>query len=325
MNDLDKHILGFERHLRTQLGLKDITVSTYRKTVTDFFLWRSGQDSGRAVSCPRRQDVESYLEDCFYRRNNKNFTRSTKLTALRKFFWYLVREGVMEDNITDYISRPKTHRSFVRNFTREEILKLFSVIDPGTEKGLRDIVILILGAFAGLRIGEIIRLNVDDVIDEGGNVYVNIIKTKHGANRVVKFWKAPSLFLLQWLTIRLSRGAGKDGPYLISFRKGDNPRASRPTAAGLNRLIKGYAIAAGIRKPVVTMHMLRATHASDLRHIEKYDVFAIAKRLGHIDIATTGRYIPAWDRVNKLYPSLAAYWRDFKQIGREEKTVAEKD
>lgn len=321
--NLSQHISGFERQMRQQEGLSGLTVASYCTKAKDFLRWLAenrpaGGGEGRetadeGLQSITRQDVEAYLEHCFVI-GNKNQTRLTKLTALRKLFRYLVYENIVPEDITARIPRPKIRKGLVQKFTQADILSLFSAVDISTEKGLRDTVILILGAFCGLRISEIIKLNTNDIIDAGGSVDINIVNTKHGANRVVYLWKSPSLFIFQWLTIRLSQGARPSDPFLVAYRKGDTPTQIRPTQVGVGRLIKKYATIANIRKPAVTMHMLRATHASDLRHVRGYDVFTIADRLGHKDITTTGRYVPVRDRISKEYPSLASYWHDFNHV-----------
>ncbi|MCP4259125.1 MAG: tyrosine-type recombinase/integrase [Planctomycetes bacterium] len=315
MNELNQHISGFERQMRQQEGLSGITIESYCKKVEDFLQWLA--KNRPATTTPpadiTRQDIEAYLEHCFII-GNKNQTRLTKLIALQKFSKYLVYEGIIPEDFTARIPRPKVRKGLVQKFTQAEILGLFAVVDIHTEKGLRDIVILILGVFCGLRISEIIKLNTNDIIDKDGSVEVNIIKTKHGANRVVYLWKSPSLFVMQWLTIRLSQGAGSSDPFLVAYRKGDNPTPSRLTPVGIDKLIKKYASDANTRKPVVTMHMLRATHATDLRHIRGYDIFAIMARMGWESMSTAEIYVTTRTRIHKEYPSLASYWRDFGHV-----------
>lgn len=311
---------GFERHLRVLEGLSPLTVKHYYQDIKKFFLVvtdRTGR-STRDVGSVTRQDIEEYLEHCFYR-GNKNPTRLTKLIALRKFFRYLVYKKIIKEDPTIDIPRPKIRKGIVPKFTKKEILRLFAAIDITTEKGIRDVSILILGAFCGLRIGEIIRLNVNDIIDDGKTVDINIVDTKHGASRMIEYlWKASSLFIRQWLAIRLDQGAGKDDPFLISFRKGDRSRLRRPTPCGIDRFLKKLAVAAGVVKPSIFMHMLRATHASDLRHIRGEDIFSIADHLGHRNIETTSRYVSARGRKSKEYPSLHLYWKEFAHVWSEQ-------
>ena len=320
MDEIDQHVTGFKRQMSQQEGLSGTTAASYCAKVKDFFKWLEATNNlfpaGSFVHATRR-NVEAYLEHCF-KIGNRNQTRLTKLTAIHKFYKYLIYEDIVTEDITVRIPRPKARKGLVQKFTQAEILKLFAVMDINTEKGLRDAVIFILGAFCGLRISEIKNLNMSDIVDDGGAIDINIVKTKHESSRTVYLWKSPSRYVNQWMAIRISQGAGKDSSLLVSYKRGDNASTLRPTSPGIDRILKRYATIAGIRKPVVTMHMLRATHASDLRYIKGYDVFAISQRLGHEDISTTQRYVPARGRINREYPSLAVYWKEFNHLWRGE-------
>ena len=88
----------------------------------------SGKSPATATSFAHttRQDVEAYLEHCFFI-GNKNQTRLTKLIALRKFFRYLVYDNIVPEDITARIPRPKVRKGLVQKFTQAEILSLFAV------------------------------------------------------------------------------------------------------------------------------------------------------------------------------------------------------
>jgi integrase len=96
--------------------------------------------------------------------------------------------------------------------------------------------------------------------------------------------------------------------------KGDRPRGLPLSIRDVDRFVKHIAAVAGVRTPFVSSHMFRATHGADLRHIEGYDLPAIAERLGHADISTTDRYIPKRKRISKKYRSLREYWREFETL-----------
>lgn len=321
METIHEQFTGFVRHLKILQALSDKSVMSYMAKVEEFFAWYREKILQVGFVFPgdlqkiTRQDVEAYLEWCYYR-GNKNQTRFTKLIALQKYFRYLVYEGTIKEDITAMIPRPKIARTFVQKFTKEEVLSFFRVVNIGFEKGIRDIVIFILAAFCGLRVSEIINLNLNDIIDDGQALDVNVIDSKHNSNRVVYLWKAPALFIRQWLSIRLSHGAKAGDPFLISYWKGGNARGDgeRLTSVAVDKLVKKYAKIAAIRKARVHVHMFRATHASDLRSIRGYDIAAIAQRLGHKHISSTDRYLPSRDRIQREYHSLAEYWQEFTNL-----------
>lgn len=311
------YLPGFERHLQVLQALAQASVYVYRRKVEEFHAWCLGNAVSVDPGAISRQDIEAYLEWCYYR-GNVNHTRFTKLIAVQKFFRYLVYERVIQEDPTVGIPKPRVHRKFVQKFTREEVLRLFTAMDPRTEKGLRDVVILIFAVFCGMRVSEIVNLNLNDIVDDG-NIDINITGTKHGGSRSVYLWKAPSLVIRQWLTIRLNQGARGNDPFLVTYSRGGVLKGRRLNATVINQGIKRYAKAAGIRKPEIHVHMFRATHASDLRQVQGYDIAAIAERLGHKHIASTDVYFPQRGRVHRTYPSLAAYWKEWTHLWKEGK------
>ncbi|MEJ2697936.1 MAG: tyrosine-type recombinase/integrase [Candidatus Sulfobium sp.] len=308
------HLAGFQDFLIVLEGLTRATAASYTRKVREFHAWLIGSGIPARPDGIGRQHVEAYLQYCFYQRNS-NQTRYTKLTALKKFWRYLKYEGVVSEDITSQIPKPKLHINRVQKFTKTEILSFFRAIDITREKGLRDAVIFILGAFCGLRIGEICKLRLGDVIDNGENIDIAIpedIGKKH-RERTVYIWKAPGTFIRAYTAVRLAQGAKIQNTLLVSY-KFRRP-SSRPVAASdVDDLIKRYAAKADIKKPRITSHMLRATHACDLRNIRGYDSAAIAGRMGHASIATTDRYLPDRGRIPREYPSLAVYWKEFNHI-----------
>jgi len=308
-----EHLEGFRKFIRIMKGLAESSVKLYSQRIEEFCVWLEGQGITELAAISRK-DIEKYMERCFYR-GNSNQTRTTKLIALRNFFRYLSYEGIISRDLTVDIPRPKVWRKFVQKFSREDILKMFRTIDITAEMGIRNACVLILGAFCGLRAGEIVRLNLNDlVIDERGWAEINIIDTKHHGNRSVYLWKVPSVVLQQYFFLRLSQEAKGSDPYLITYKKGGYPKFNRLTNCVVEDIVRKLADDAGLRKAEIKPHMLRATHINDLRQIKGYDLPAIAERVGHQQIATTDRYIPRRERIHKEYRSLHEYWKDFGSL-----------
>ena len=314
MNLLNDHLPGFCRYLQVLEGLAEISVVSYRKKVEEFFAWMEGNDNAKPAPDIGRQDIAGYLEWCYYR-GNVNQTRYTKLTALGKFFRYLKYENIIPEDITLGIPKPVIHNKRMQSFTKEEILSFFRAIDITKEKGLRDAVIFILGAFCGLRISEICKLQVGHIIDDGKTLDVDvppeIAKKHHG--RTVILWKAPALFIRQHIFVRLNQGAVAGSPFLITY-KNQRPSTRALTSCAVDSLIKRYAEKAGIRKTKISCHVLRTTHANDLQHIKGYTLLAIMERLGISDLSTVGRYLIRRERIHKTYNSLHEYWIDFPKV-----------
>ena len=311
------HLPGFQRSLRALQGLVESTVNAYSRQVMEMNAWLIGKGYSTdpaELATAGREHIEEYLEYCFYQ-GNKNVTRRTKLTAISKFFRYLQYKGVISTDITSNIPRPKVRKKFMITFTREEVLRIFGQIDITKEKGVRDVCIVVLAVFCGLRMNEIVTLDLDAISDDGKGLSI-LIKGKHYAgeiSRSVDLWKAPAWFIQQYFLIRLSHGARSSDPFLVSYNH-STPKGRRLTQAAIDRMIKNLATRAGIRKPEIHAHMFRATHANDLQHVRGYILPAIMERMGWKDLSTAGRYLVRRERIHRIYDSLHQYWLDFGKI-----------
>ena len=306
----NKILDDFDNHLRVALGLVPSSAKAYRRHVTEFFTWRDGNAGEGPVS---RQEIEGYLTWCF-RRGNGNATRKTKTVALQNFFRFCIYSGIRPDDPTAMLPALRTTRPHMLTFNRNEILRMFRAIDITTEKGLRDVVFLVLGAFAGFRVSEISGFNIEQISDDGKDITLVIPKSKRGAGREVYLWKAPGFFIRELFIKRISAGARTGDPLLVRISQGDRPRNRRLTSQGLERLLKDLCQRAGIRKPAVKTHMLRATHANDLQHVRGYTLPAIMERLGWVNLETAARYLVHRERIHKEYRSLHEYWIDFTRV-----------
>ncbi len=318
------HLDGFTRFLTVLDGLAPASVAVYRRLVNEFWAWLAGNDDQRPVDQLARQDVEDYLEWCFYR-GNGNYTRHTKLTALRRYDRFLRYEGLITDSITADIPKPRIRKKFVQKFTSEEHQAFFRAINTAREKGLRDAVIFILAGFCGLRAGEISQLRIEHIQDDGKLIDIQVPDdiTKQGGRgsegRTVDLWAVPSRDVRRYISARLNHGARPADPFLVTYRhKRPGPRPLN--GAMIDSVVKFYAARAGIRKAKTSLHMFRATHASDCRHIRGYDTPAIARRLGHANIATTDRYMPDRRRITKTYESFAAFYRWYEKVWENKST-----
>ncbi|MCP4747282.1 MAG: tyrosine-type recombinase/integrase [Desulfobacteraceae bacterium] len=310
---MDQLLSRWAIHLRILRGLSAKSIAVYRRQVDEFFIWRKSED----IASVRRKEIERYMEHLFYK-SNANATRAKKLGALTGFFRFCVYEGLLKEDPAHNVPKPRVWRKLIQALTKSERLRMFEHINYECEKGLRDAAVMILLTFGGLRIGEIAGLRLHDLVNDDNKVMIqlpdNIVK--HHSSRVVDLWQAPSELLWAWVQLRYNaHSAKKTAPVFISYYRGDRLRKNRCfEARDIRRLVSKLAAAADIRRVSVHPHMFRASHGSDLRHIEGYDIVAIAARLGHRNIATTDRYLPQRRRVGKKYRSLRHFWLDWERL-----------
>lgn len=310
---IEQYINEFvSRYLLVLKGLNKASTDRYRFVLVEFDAWLKGNAYEGDATVITREMVEEYLKHCFYR-NNSNATRLTKLTALSQFFRYLAYARVIPADFTKEIPRPRLSKKCVQRFTKDEILRMFRCIDVQQEKGLRDACIMIFGAFAGLRNTEMRTITLSDLADEGKHMTLHV-RGRFGKERSVWLWAAPSVFIRAYLAVRLQQGAKGDTPLLTTYRRGNRLTGRGMGITAIDDVIKLLADAAGVRKARKHPHMLRASHIHDLRHVKGFDPAAIAKRVGHSNIATTDRYMPDRERIHRIYNSLHEYWIEFPKL-----------
>jgi len=319
MIDQSKTLEDFNKHLLVARGLAPSSAKAYCRHVTEFFSWRAGNAIDGPVT---RRDIESYLNWCFTR-GNGNTTRTTKTVALQNYFRFLVYSDIQSDDPTAALPRTRTTKSFMLTFSTAEILRMFAQCDITTEKGTRDASFLILGAFAGFRVSEITGFRIEQLQDDGKEITLVIPRTKRGAGRSVYLWKAPGMIIRELLIQRIAAGARTGDPILVGFYRGDKPRGNhRLSSKALDTLIKTLCRKAGIRKPAVRCHMLRATHANDLQHVRGYTLPSIMERLGWVNLETAARYLVHRERIHKEHKSLHEYWMDFGRVWTIDKPIS---
>ncbi len=226
----------FEQHFRVIKGLQASSVAVYRKGVAEFLTWREKNALTTPISSLEplelRKQVETYLNWC-YHNGNGNSTRRRKLTAIQNFIRHLVYERLLAVDPTEEIPRPPMDSAAMIPFTRSEVLGMFRAIDITTEMGIRDAVFLIMGVFAGFRVSEITKFNIEDVLDEFDRdrrrpsdphrrepaMNLSIPKTKKKRYRIVWIWKAPAHYVRALLLARISQGARVGDPLLVSYNK----------------------------------------------------------------------------------------------------------
>ncbi len=304
-------------------GLKPSSCKRYLTCIRQFSNWRAQASQDGPVLETTERDVRLYLQAC-KALGNGNQRRNFKLCALQAFFRYLIHSRIIALDPTAGIDRPDSGNDPLYSFTRAEVLQLFSAIDSSTEKGLRDVVFLVMGVFAGLRVAEITDLNTGQIADDGRCVSLNIVKNNTGGNRTVALWEEPSTIVRSLLSARLVQGAKKGDPLLVSYKKNGQPRGNqRLTAKACYNLVINLAGRAGMQKPMASTHMLRARHVLDLQCIHGFDVQEIMKRMGFVRLDSVARYFTQRDTSIQKNESLSDYWVDFNKMSMSRKCVAD--
>ncbi|MEW6375701.1 MAG: tyrosine recombinase XerC [Thermodesulfobacteriota bacterium] len=280
----------FIHYLSAEKNASPHTCRGYQRDLEDFrdFLKSSGMylsPSGKIeIEKVDRMAIRRFLS--FLHRKNKKSSIARKISTLRSFFRYLVREQIATSNPAKSISTPKVEKLLPTTLTVDEAFRLMESPDDSSEKSseeaknkkLRDRAILELLYSSGLRVGELVSLNLNQL-----DLDLGIVKVmgKGKKERIVPVGMKAGEALKAYLEER--EEINGEGPLFV------NPRGGRLTARSVGRLIKKYTKRSGIFRKI-SPHSLRHTFATHLLDAGA-DIREIQEMLGHASLSTTQRYI----------------------------------
>ena len=281
-------ISSFDLHLRAERNLSPHTRRAYLSDVRQF-----AESIGTATGpeAVRVDDVRSFLAERYRRQSPTTLGR--KLAALRSFFRFLVREGQREADPSVGIPAPRAARRLPRPLAVDDCHVLAEALAKTPREGARDragrgalrdraLVELLYGA--GIRVGELVALDVRDIDLHRGDVRV---WGKGGKERVVPLPAAARNALGEYLDQRRRPGVLSE-PLFPSLRakRGENPRRLDPR--DVRRILRRRADRAGVVDRV-SPHRLRHSYATHLLDMGA-DLRAIQEILGHASLSSTQKY-----------------------------------
>jgi integrase/recombinase XerC len=280
--DWPEAIRRFDLYLRAERGLSKHTVRAYRADVAQL------SESVGAVSPAKvgASHVRRYLTE--RHATDAASSRGRKLAALRCFFRFLVREGVRAADPTTGMPAPRAPKRLPRPLAVDDCAVL---MDAPKEEGpaagpaeLRDRAMAELLYGAGLRVGELVSLDVRDVDLALGEVRV---QGKGGKERVVPLPASSRAALAAWLDPRRRPGVRSEPLFVaLRARRGEAPR--RLDVRDVRRRLARRALGAGLADRVHP-HRLRHSYATHLLDMGA-DLRAIQELLGHASLSTTQKY-----------------------------------
>ncbi|HEY7791365.1 MAG TPA: tyrosine recombinase XerC [Vicinamibacterales bacterium] len=316
---LADHLHDFLEYLALNRDASAHTVRAYESDLGQFLASLAAARQVRRTEVPAswvdRDALRGYLAD-LHRRGVARASAARKLSAVRAFTRYLRREGVIAGDPGALVGTPKLDQTLPAHLSMDEMNRLLDTPDTGHPLGRRDRAILELFYASGLRLSELVGLDVEDV-NLGGRL-VRVLG-KGRKERIVPFNGATAEALRTWLPDRqrmigevsqglhegrprrdhLRAGAGRRDTRVGAGRRarpktsdGDplfvNYRGGRLTARSVHRLLHRYVVACSARTGI-SPHALRHSFATHL--LERgADLRAIQELLGHARLSTTQRY-----------------------------------
>ena len=288
----------FLDHLTVERGLAGNTIEAYRRDLGRYlaFLRSRGVADPALAGEPAISEFVAHLSGSEYApgRTYRASSVARALAAVRSFHRFLVREGESETDPAEAVARPKVPRNLPRPLTVDEVAAIVAApADDGSPVGLRDRAILETLYGAGLRISELVGLDVDDVDLEEGSVRA---VGKGSRERLVPLGRYAVRAVQSYLVRGRPALAGQRTRGALFL----NQRGGRLTRQGCTNIVKAMARRAGLRKRV-TPHMLRHSFATHLLE-GGADVRVVQELLGHASVATTQIYtLVTKDRLREVY------------------------
>lgn len=296
---MDRTISSFLQHLIVEKGFSRNTSDAYRNDLGQFWDFLqdttnggngNGNDSlngspngGFIWSTVDINVLNKYIEDLRVRKGYRDATTARKVASIKSFFGFLSENSIITEDPTESLGSPRVGRTLPKFLPEEDVSNLLdTAYKSGTNEGQRDAVIMELLYATGLRVGELVSLNIQDL--DLSESYIRCMG-KGSKERIVHLYPKALEELRRYL--KQARIA------LLGHRRSEqslfvNHRGERLTRQWVWTILKTYAQKAGITQNI-TPHTLRhsfATHllqnGASLRHVQEL--------LGHSSISTTQVY-----------------------------------
>ncbi len=275
----ERLIRDFLDHIVVERGLSANTRLSYARDLKKFeeFI----QKTGRGAREARPDDISAFMRALGSGGLSvRSYTRA--LIALRGFYRFLLRKGVVQASPCSNIDIPKLHKKLPEFLTLDEVDMLLNAPAVDTALGLRDKAMLETLYATGLRVSELVGLKINDLSLQGG--YLTAFG-KGSKQRMVPLGDSAMLWLKRYMDEArpgLLKGRGNTALFLTV-------RGSRMTRQNFWELIKKYALLSGISRTRTKPHIMRHSFATHL--LERgADLRIVQAMLGHSDISTTQIY-----------------------------------
>lgn len=280
------------------------------KIFCDFLIAEIPAFAGKATAALTCEDfdlvtarhIRTYLEYLGYyikddeERSNSEAGKMRKLSSLRSFYEFLFKSEYIQSDVSKLVDMPKRHEKPIIRLEIDEVARMLDGVESGDALSerqkhynehtkLRDLAILTLFLGTGIRVSELVGLNIED-IDFSVNGF---LVTRKGGNQVVLYFPDEvAAVLRQYISHRgqLTPLSGHEDALFLSLQN------KRISVRAVQMMVKKYAQSAAPLKKHLSPHKLRSTFGTNLYH-ETGDIYLVADVLGHSDVNTTRRHYAA--------------------------------
>ncbi len=276
-----QQIEGFLRSLRDEKGYANNTIVAYRNDLGQFAQFLTDQLATTSWDSVSKKDLDAYVN---YLRNEREYASATvarKVAATKSFFHYLVSQEAVTHDPTTTLDSPKVRRYLPTSISEEDVARLLRAPERhNTVRAVRDSALLEMLYATGMRVSEVVSLNVEDM----DLVDCQVQCTNRNRTRRIPLHQRAVRALREYVEdgrLKLLRDESETALFL-------NHRGRRLTRQGLWLIMKKYVEEVGIDAHV-TPHTLRHSFATHLLR-GGADVREVQGLLGHANVSTTQVY-----------------------------------
>lgn len=280
-----RYIEKFINYLKIEKNVSRHTITNYKIDLDAFSLFLADRD----ISAVDHLTLRRFLAEM----RAKNYSKRTvarKLASLRSFFKFLYREGHIKSNPITAISSPKLDKKLPKFLDVDKVTRLILCPDIKTDAGSRDRAILETLYSCGIRVSELVGLNIDDVDFISG-----VIKVfgKGSKERIVPIGGEALSSIRKYVDRREKGVKDKDAVFL-------NSRGRRLTDRSVRRVVDKYIKSCSIEEKI-SPHSLRHSFATHLLD-RGADLRSVQELLGHMNLSTTQIYTHVtMERLKSVY------------------------
>lgn len=282
---MEEQLADFLSHLEKEYQYSENTIAAYRNDLNQFQEYVQGHAGAKVTewSTVSDDDIEAYLY--FMKHKDQPYASSTiarKVAAIKSFYNYLTSQKIVAENPTIDIDSPKVKKRLPQTLSLHDVERLLAAPGGGqSPKNLRDITLLNVLYETGMRVTEVVSIQLEDVsLDRS----LLASPTRHGEAREIPIDEGTKGLLSEYLAQgrpQLAKNSRERALFL-------NHRGEKLTRQGLWLIIKGYARQVGLNAEV-TPHTLR--HSFAVHRLSKGSKLEdIQRLLGHANISTTQIY-----------------------------------
>ena len=277
-----KLIHSFIEYIKAEKGYSEHTIRNYQSDLMQFSKFVVAKKGDPGIELVDYMLIRSYLGQLFDK--CKRTTIARKLSTLKSFFSYMELRGLRSNNPATDITTPKQEKRIPAYLPVDDMFALLEQPDKENELGLRDRAILELLYSSGLRVSELVTLDIEKFDLTSRLVRVS---GKGGKERLLPIGRKATAVIKEYIqnTEKKRKKAGYStifGPLFLNYRGG------RLSARSVDRLVKRHSRQCGITAEI-SPHSIRHTFATHLLD-GGADLRSIQELLGHVNLSTTQKY-----------------------------------